>query len=88
MANAYDLRLVWVDCEVLLKCVLSLTAQMTGLQVGKDKIIEVAVIITDTYLNPVDDEGFERVIHRPMSEMQAMDEWCVEHHGQVIGHYT
>jgi len=57
---------------------------MTGLQVGKDNIIEIAVMITDKNLNPVDDEGFERVLHRPAREMEAMDEWCLEHHAQVL----
>ena len=57
---------------------------MTGLEPGKDKIIEIAVIITDPYLNPVHAEGFERIVHRPENEMQAMNQWCIEHHGQVI----
>lgn len=38
-----DGPMVWVDCE------------MTGLDTSKDVIIEIAVIITDGHLNPVDD---------------------------------
>jgi hypothetical protein len=58
---------------------------MTGLNPGQDKIIEIAVIVTDKYLNPIDPEGgFERVIHCSEAEMQAMDRWCVEHHGAVL----
>lgn len=57
---------------------------MTGLELGKDKIIEIAAVITDKFLQPVDPEGFERVIHRSESEMTAMGQWCIEHHGKVI----
>jgi hypothetical protein len=56
---------------------------MTGLAVGKDKIIEVAAIITDKDLVSLD-EGFERVIHCDESIMNGMDEWCTEHHRDVL----
>ena len=55
---------------------------MTGLKVGKDKIIEVAAIITDEHLTPLH-EGFERVIHCSKEIMNNMNEWCIEHHGKV-----
>jgi oligoribonuclease len=55
---------------------------MTGLSVGKDKIIEVAAIITDKELNPLD-KGFEEIIHQPESLMAGMDGWCTQHHGEV-----
>jgi oligoribonuclease len=42
-------RLVWVDCE------------MTGLDLARDALIEVAVIVTDAELVPVD-EGLDVVI--------------------------
>lgn len=56
---------------------------MTGLAVGKDKIIEVAAIVTDKELVPFD-EGFERVIHCDEDIMNGMDEWCTEHHRDVL----
>ena len=56
---------------------------MTGLSAGKDKIIEVAAIITDRDLVPLH-EGFERVIHCSEEIMANMDEWCVDHHGKVV----
>ncbi|HET6875907.1 MAG TPA: oligoribonuclease [Jatrophihabitans sp.] len=43
-------RLVWIDCE------------MTGLDLRRDALIEVAVIVTDAELNPLDD-GMDVVIH-------------------------
>ena len=43
-------RLVWIDCE------------MTGLDLQRDALIEVAVIVTDADLAPVDN-GLDIVIH-------------------------
>jgi oligoribonuclease len=43
-------RLVWIDCE------------MTGLDLARDALIEVAAIVTDADLTPLDD-GVEVVIH-------------------------
>ena len=43
-------RLVWIDCE------------MTGLDLARDALIEVAAIVTDAELTPLD-EGVEIVIH-------------------------
>jgi oligoribonuclease len=43
-------RLVWIDCE------------MTGLDLARDALIEVAAIVTDGELKPLD-EGVEVVIH-------------------------
>ena len=57
---------------------------MTGLNLGKDKIIEIAAIITNKDLNLLDPQGFERVIHCPKSMMNNMDEWCTEQHGKVL----
>jgi len=55
---------------------------MTGLKVGIDKIIEIAVIITDKNLVPLG-EGIDRVVHCSEEIMNNMDEWCIEHHGKV-----
>ena len=56
---------------------------MTGLVAGKDKIIEIAAIITDKDLIPLEEEGFERIIHCDEEIMNGMDEWCTEHHRDV-----
>jgi oligoribonuclease len=55
---------------------------MTGLEAGKDRIIEVAAIITGSDLVPLH-EGFERIVSCPNEVLDAMDEWCVQHHGDV-----
>ncbi|KAI8930075.1 ribonuclease H-like domain-containing protein [Entophlyctis helioformis] len=60
--------LVWIDLE------------MTGLDLDKDTIIEIACIVTDGDLKAVDD-GIHLIIHQPKSVVDNMNEWCIEHHG-------
>ncbi|HEY0535396.1 MAG TPA: oligoribonuclease [Actinoplanes sp.] len=52
-------HLVWIDCE------------MTGLDLGKDKLIEVAVLVTDPELNILG-EGIDLVIHADDAALDAM----------------
>jgi len=52
-------HLVWIDCE------------MTGLDLGKDKLIEVAALVTDPDLNIVG-EGVDLVIHADDAALDAM----------------
>lgn len=61
--------LVWVDCE------------MTGLQPRKDKILEIAVLITNGNLE-VMDEGLEFIIRTEESVLDRMDPWCKSQHAQ------
>ena len=51
--------LVWIDCE------------MTGLDLGKDKLIEVAALVTDPDLNVLG-EGVDLVIHADDEALDAM----------------
>ncbi len=60
--------LVWIDLE------------MTGLDVNKERIIEIATLVTDGDLNIVA-EGPELVIHQSEELLAAMDEWNTSHHG-------
>jgi oligoribonuclease len=52
-------HLVWIDCE------------MTGLDLGKDKLIEVAALVTDPDLNILG-EGVDLVIHADDAALDAM----------------
>ncbi|CAK7902867.1 oligoribonuclease, mitochondrial [[Candida] anglica] len=61
--------LVWVDCE------------MTGLNVYEDNIIEICCLITDGHLNLIDEVGYESTIYVPKEKLDAMDQWCLDHHG-------
>ncbi|KAF9228398.1 ribonuclease H-like protein [Gyrodon lividus] len=61
--------LVWIDCE------------MTGLNPKKDKLLEIAVLITNGNLDLVDN-GIEFVIRTNKSLLDSMDEWCILQHGK------
>ncbi|XP_027286117.2 oligoribonuclease, mitochondrial isoform X2 [Cricetulus griseus] len=62
-------RMVWVDLE------------MTGLDIEKDQIIEMACLITDSDLNILA-EGPNLIIKQPDELMDSMSDWCKEHHGK------
>jgi oligoribonuclease len=53
--------LVWIDCE------------MTGLDPTTDVLVEIAVIVTDAELNPLD-EGLDIVIATDPEKLAGMDE--------------
>lgn len=59
--------IVWADCE------------MTGLDIDKDEICEIAVIVTDDQLKPVD-EGIQIVIKPSDSAMANMGEFVRQMH--------
>ena len=61
LVKVYDVtdRLVWIDCE------------MTGLNLAKDALIEIAVLITDGELNVLDD-GLDIVIHAEDAKLDSM----------------
>jgi oligoribonuclease len=56
---------------------------MTGLDLQKDQIIEIAVVVTDQNLKAFDQEGFQRVIHCTKEKLENMSKWCVEQHSKV-----
>jgi oligoribonuclease len=66
MAAASDV-LVWLDME------------MTGLEPDRERIIEVATILTDGQLVEVA-AGPELVIHQSDELLAAMDDWNTKHH--------
>ena len=59
-------KLFWVDLE------------MTGLDVEREVIIEVAAIVTDLDMNEID--TYECVVKQPQKYIDAMDEWNTKHH--------
>lgn len=56
---------------------------MTGLDVDKCRIIEIACFITDRNLNLVDKQGFEEVVYQPKKLLDAMDDWNQTHHSRT-----
>ncbi len=61
--------LVWIDLE------------MTGLEPNKERIIEVATLITDAQLNVVA-EGPVIAVKQPDSLLAGMDDWNQKTHGE------
>lgn len=62
-----DTDIVWMDLE------------MTGLDIEKDKILELSCVITDKDLN-VKSEGPCFAINHPQEVYDNMNEWCMKHH--------
>lgn len=60
-------RLVWIDLE------------MTGLDTGRDSILEIATVVTDSALDVLA-EGPELAIAHPLERLEAMDEWNRNQH--------
>jgi oligoribonuclease len=54
--------------------------EMTGLDVNKEVVIEVACIVTDLAFKEY--ESFESVIKQPQKYIDSMDDWNREHHGK------
>lgn len=65
----HESRLVWLDME------------MTGLEPETERIIEVAVVVTEPDLTVVA-EGPVLVVHQPDSLLEAMDSWNKSTHGK------
>ena len=55
-------NLIWIDME------------MSGLDPDADKVLEVAIVVTDSQLNTVA-EAPVLVVHQPSAVLDAMDDW-------------
>ena len=64
-----DNNLVWIDCE------------MTGLDPEKERLLEIAVIVTGPQLTPRI-EGPVLVIHQSEAQLNQMDAWNKGTHGK------
>jgi oligoribonuclease len=60
-------RLIWLDLE------------MSGLSITKNRIIEIATIVTDDELNIIA-EGPSLAIYQPPEVLNKMDDWNTHHH--------
>jgi oligoribonuclease len=60
--------LFWLDLE------------MTGLQADTDRILEVALIVTNTKLEEV--KSYHSLVFQAADVLQNMNPWCQEHHGK------
>ena len=67
-ANERTTNLIWIDLE------------MTGLCTLNDRIVEIATIVTDKYLNELA-EGPVLAINQSQETMDGMDEWNTRQHG-------
>jgi len=66
-AVAADDRLVWLDLE------------MTGLDVTRHVIVEIAALVTDSALEPLDD-GIDVIVHQPPAALAEMDDFVRKMH--------
>ncbi|MES2614672.1 MAG: oligoribonuclease [Bdellovibrionota bacterium] len=60
--------LFWIDME------------MSGLVPEKHRILEVALVVTNTKFETV--QTYENIIYQEPSVLASMDEWCTKHHGE------
>jgi oligoribonuclease len=63
-------NLIWIDME------------MTGLQPDSDRVIEIAMLVTDAQLNVLA-TGPELVVHQPNEVLDAMDAWNKSTHAKT-----
>jgi oligoribonuclease len=66
MANEQP-NLIWIDCE------------MTGLNLEKDVLVEIAVLVTDSELNVIG-EGIDLVIAATPEQLAGMNEFVTQMH--------
>ena len=67
--NAPSDKLVWLDLE------------MTGLDPDRDRILEIAMVVTDNDLNVLA-EAPVIAVHQPDSVLDGMDDWNRNTHGK------
>ncbi|TFH67466.1 oligoribonuclease [Gammaproteobacteria bacterium LSUCC0057] len=68
MAGYHQDNLIWIDLE------------MTGLDPSRDRIIEIATLVTDSQLNLLA-QGPVFAVHQSDALLDGMDEWNTRQHG-------
>ena len=68
-------NLIWIDLE------------MTGLDPEKERIIEIATVVTDSELNVLA-EGPSLAINQSEQLLHAMDEWNTNQHGKSVVNFN
>ncbi|CAE6455601.1 unnamed protein product [Rhizoctonia solani] len=63
-----DGPLVWVDLET------------TGLDAKANRILEIAVLVTNGDLDVVDEQGCHYIVKSSQEALKEMDEWCLNQH--------
>ncbi|CAE7173186.1 unnamed protein product [Rhizoctonia solani] len=66
-----DGPLVWIDLET------------TGLDAKQNRILEIAVLITNGNLDIVDEEGCHYIVKSGPQALKEMDEWCLNQHNKT-----
>ncbi|NCT91610.1 oligoribonuclease [Cellulomonas sp. APG4] len=66
-ASAPNDKIVWIDCE------------MTGLDLSRDALVEVAAVVTDSELNVLG-EGVDVVVTPPVEALEQMDPFVRDMH--------
>jgi oligoribonuclease len=61
-------KLLWIDME------------MTGLDVEREVVIEVAAIVTNMELKEL--ETYHAIVKQPQEYLDRMDDWNKQHHGE------
>lgn len=58
-----------------------LDMEMSGLDVGSCRILEVAAVVTDNNFKAL--EEYQTVVFQPAEVLAAMDAWCTENHAKT-----
>ncbi|GAA5981090.1 hypothetical protein JCM10908_003981 [Rhodotorula pacifica] len=77
------LNIVWIDCEMT---GLNPYLPREGIKAGEDflpdRILEIACIVTNKDLEPLD-EGVEYIVKTEQTVLDRMNEWCINQHGKT-----
>ncbi|GAA5836091.1 hypothetical protein JCM11251_007367 [Rhodosporidiobolus azoricus] len=83
MAQVAAENLVWIDCEMTgLNPYLPPKDLKPNEDFLPDRILEIACIVTDKDLNPLDG-GVEYIVRTEKEVLDNMNDWCIKQHGKT-----